>query len=185
MRNVAVIGAGSWGTALAIVLAENCQQVTLWARREELCREIRQTRENKAYLPGVTLPKNITVTSDLERAVYQKEAIVLVVPSHTVRTIARQLAPYINNCPLIINCAKGLEEGSHCRMSEILEQELPQCFPVILSGPNHAEEVSRRVPSATVVAAKEEKPAKAAQELFMTTRLRYIPIPMIGVEREH
>ncbi|NLM53248.1 MAG: NAD(P)H-dependent glycerol-3-phosphate dehydrogenase [Firmicutes bacterium] len=183
MRDVAVIGAGSWGTALAIVLAENCEHVTLWARREELCRAMRQTRENRDYLPGVLLPKNITVTNDLEQAVYKKEAIVLVVPSHTVRSIARQIAPYIKTCPLIINCAKGLEEGSHCRMSEILEQELPQCFPVILSGPNHAEEVSRRVPSATVVAAKEERSAKAAQALFMTSRLRVYTNPdVIGVE---
>src|SRR5690554_5892016 len=183
MKNAAVIGAGSWGTALALVLAENCDNVTLWARREELCQQISKTRENTDYLPGVLLPQNVSVTADLERAVYKKDALVLVVPSHTVRTIVRQIAPLLKECPIVVNCAKGLEEDSYCRMSQILEQELPQCPPVILSGPNHAEEVSRRIPSATVVSAKERKVAEAAQRLFMTHRLRVYTNPdVVGVE---
>ncbi|HHX74553.1 MAG TPA: NAD(P)H-dependent glycerol-3-phosphate dehydrogenase [Firmicutes bacterium] len=183
MESVAVIGAGSWGTALSVVLAENCRQVTLWARREELCREVRERRENTYYLPGVQLPKNVAVTSDLAEAVSGRDALVLVVPSHTVRTIARVIAPQLTNRPIVVNCAKGIEEETYCRMSEILAQELPQCEPAVLSGPNHAEEVGRRVPSATVVSAKKRVVAEAVQDLFMTHRLRVYTNPdMVGVE---
>ena len=183
MENIAVIGAGSWGTALSVVLAENCRQVTLWARREELCREIREKRENTVYLPGVQLPRNVAVTSDLEEAVAGKDALILVVPSHTVRTIARKIAPLLTNRPVVVNCAKGIEEETFCRMSEILKQELPQCEPAVLSGPNHAEEVGRKVPSATVVSAGKREVAEAVQDLFMTKRLRVYTNPdMVGVE---
>ena len=183
MESIAVIGAGSWGTALSVVLAENCRRVMLWARREELCQEIRDKRENAVYLPGVRLPENVAVTSDLEEAVAGKDALVLVVPSHTVREIAKMIAPLLTNCPIVVNCAKGIEEETYCRMSEILKQELPQCELAGLSGPNHAEEVGRKVPSATVVSAGNRKVAEAVQDLFMTQRLRVYTNPdMVGVE---
>lgn len=183
MKNVAVIGAGSWGTALSVVLAENCEKVTLWIRREELCRSITEFRENKDYLPGVYLPENVLLTSDLAYAVKGGDALVLAVPSHTVRKVAREIARCLSGNPLVINCAKGLEEETLCRMSEILAEELPQCRTAVLSGPNHAEEVSRRVPSATVVAAKDKRVAEAAQDLFMTQYFRVYTNPdIIGVE---
>lgn len=183
MKEVTVIGAGSWGTAIAIVLAQNCQQVTLWTRRAELCQQINASRENTDYLPGVSLPKNVVLTADLAAAVQNKQAIVLVVPSHTMRTVAQQIAPLLNNSPIVVSCAKGLEEGTLFRMSEVIEQELPGCKLAALSGPNHAEEVGRLVPSVTVVSSRERRIAEAVQELFMTHRLRVYTNPdLIGVE---
>jgi glycerol-3-phosphate dehydrogenase (NAD(P)+) len=183
MKNVAVIGAGSWGTALTLALAENCSQVDLWARRAELCRAIRENRENPDYLPGVLIPPQVVVTSDLEAAVYKKTALILVVPSHTVRNIARQIAPLVNSGTLVVSCAKGVEEDTNQRMSEILQQELPGCEVAILSGPNHAEEVGRKIPSATVLSAEKRVIAEAAQDLFMTRFLRVYTNPdLVGVE---
>jgi glycerol-3-phosphate dehydrogenase (NAD(P)+) len=183
MKNIAVIGAGSWGTALLPALGENCPRVDLWARRDELCRVIRETRENPDYLPGVRIPDQVGVTSDLEEAVTGKDALVLVVPSHTVRGMARQLAPYLKKGAIVVSCAKGLEEDTFQRMSEVLTQELPGCEVAVLSGPNHAEEVGRCIPSATVVSAQKRAVAEAAQDLFMTRYLRVYTNPdLAGVE---
>lgn len=183
MRRVAVIGGGSWGTALTLALAENCPQVDLWVRRPELCRSIRETGINHDYLPGIKLPVNITVTSNLEAAVRDKDVLVLVVPSHTVRTIARQIAPDIKRNTIVISCAKGLEEDTLQRMSEILQEELPHCQPAVLSGPNHAEEVGRLIPSATVVSAHSRIVAETVQDLFMTRFFRVYTNPdFLGVE---
>jgi glycerol-3-phosphate dehydrogenase (NAD(P)+) len=183
MNKTAVIGAGSWGTALTLALAENCSQVDLWARRPELCYSVKETRENPDYLPGVKIPGHVNVTSDLEEAVWNKEALALVVPSHTVREIARQLSPYLKNNTIVISCAKGVEENTLQRMSEVLQEELPHCQAAVLSGPNHAEEVGRRVPTATVVSAKTRIVAEAVQDLFMTGFLRVYTNPDItGVE---
>jgi glycerol-3-phosphate dehydrogenase (NAD(P)+) len=183
MKKVAVIGAGSWGTALTLALAENCPQVVLWSRRDELCRAMRDTRENPDYLPGVLVPSHVDITSDLEAAVHDKDALVLVVPSHTVRSIAQQIAPFVKKGAIIISCAKGVEEDTHQRMSEVVKQELPHCEAAVLSGPNHAEEVGRRIPSATVVSAQKRAVAEATQDLFMTPFLRVYTNPdIVGVE---
>ncbi|NLZ93264.1 MAG: NAD(P)-dependent glycerol-3-phosphate dehydrogenase, partial [Firmicutes bacterium] len=183
MDEVSVIGAGSWGTALARVLSENCKQVTLWARRPELCRDISSKRENVDYLPGVFLPQNIKLTADLKDTVQNKKVLVLVVPSHTLRSIARQIKPLLNNHPIIVSCAKGIEEETFLRMSEIIEQELPGCTPAVLSGPNHAEEVGRLVPSASVISSRSRSAAETVQELFMTHRFRVYTNPdIVGVE---
>ncbi|MBS3886793.1 MAG: NAD(P)H-dependent glycerol-3-phosphate dehydrogenase [Firmicutes bacterium] len=183
MKKVAVIGAGSWGTALTLPLAENCLQVDLWVRRLELCRFIQDTGINEDYLPGVKLPANVTVTSDLEAAIRGKDALVLVVPSHTVRTMARQIVPYLKKDTIVINCAKGVEEDTLQRISEILQEELPHCLPAVLSGPNHAEEVGRLIPSATVVSAHTRAVAEIAQDLFMTSFFRVYTNPdFLGVE---
>ncbi|MCR3923522.1 MAG: NAD(P)H-dependent glycerol-3-phosphate dehydrogenase [Firmicutes bacterium] len=183
MEKIAVIGAGSWGTALARILADNCEHVTLWTRRAELCHAITATRENVNYLPGVMLPHNVMITADLAKAVQEKEAIILVVPSHTVRQILQQIAPLLSTCPIVVSCAKGVEEKTFLRMSEVIEQELPQCKPAVLSGPNHAEEVGRLIPSASVISARDRSVAEAAQELFITHRFRVYTNPdLIGVE---
>ncbi|MBS4007266.1 MAG: NAD(P)H-dependent glycerol-3-phosphate dehydrogenase [Clostridium sp.] len=183
MKKLAVIGAGSWGTALTLPLAENCSQFDLWARRPELCRIIQDTGINQDYLPGVRIPANVTVTSDLEAAISGKDALVLVVPSHTVRAMARQIAPFLKKDTIIINCAKGLEEDTLQRISEILLEELPHCRPAVLSGPNHAEEVGRMIPSATVVSAHTKVVAEIVQDLFMTSFFRVYTNPdFLGVE---
>lgn len=181
--NVSVIGAGSWGTALSLALAENCRQVTLWVRRKELMHLIRETGENPDYLPGVTLPKNVTVTADLEEAVRNKDALALVVPSHTIRSLTQQIAPFAQKDAIVISCAKGLEEDTFYRMTQVLTEELPHCVAAALSGPNHAEEVGRRIPSATVVTAEKSAVAERVQDLFMTPFLRVYTNPdMAGVE---
>lgn len=183
MKKTAVIGAGSWGTALAVTLAQNCPEVTLWSRRKQLCETIDETRINADYLPGVKIPPNVNLTADLEAAVQGKSNLVLVVPSHTVRAIAKQVASFTKKDTIVISCAKGLEEDTHQRMSEILQTELPHCHAAVLSGPNHAEEVGRQVPSATVISAQERRVAEAAQDLFMTKFLRVYTNPdLVGVE---
>ncbi len=183
MKKVAVIGAGSWGTALTLPLAENCPQVDLWVRRFELCRSIQEAGINQDYLPGVRIPANVTVTSDLEAAISGKDVLVLVVPSHNVRTMARQIAPFLKKDTIIINCAKGMEEDTLLRISEILLEELPHCRPAVLSGPNHAEEVGRMIPSATVVSAHTKAVAEIVQDLFMTSFFRVYTNPdFLGVE---
>ncbi len=183
MKRIAVIGAGSWGTALSVVLAENCDGVTLWARREELCRTISDNRSNPDYLPGVILPDNVTLTSDLEEAVRYKDGVVLVIPSHFVRATTQLLAPYLKNGACLISCAKGLEPDTLQRMSTVLAEEAPDARIAVLSGPNHAEEVGRRIPSATVISAHNRQTAEAVQDIFMTRNFRvYINPDIIGVE---
>lgn len=183
MKNIAVIGAGSWGTALSTVLAENCPRVFLWSRSTEICESIRETRENPVYLPGVPVPDHVELTSDLEAAVSKKDVLVLVVPSHTIRPIARRIAPYVKKDAIVVSCAKGVEEDTLRRMSEVLREELPQCAAAVLSGPNHAEEVGRRIPSATVVSAEKRLVAEAVQDVFMTRYFRVYTNPdLTGVE---
>ncbi|MBS4023022.1 MAG: NAD(P)H-dependent glycerol-3-phosphate dehydrogenase [Dethiobacter sp.] len=183
MSNVSVIGAGSWGTALSLVLAGKCEKVTLWARREELCTAIRETGQNPDYLPGLILPPNVFPTADLEQAVRGKDFLVLVVPSHAVRTTARMLAPFIREGAVVVNCAKGLEEETLLRMSVVLNEELPSSLVSVLSGPNHAEEVSRFIPSASVVSANDRLTAERVQELLMTRYFRvYTNKDLVGVE---
>lgn len=187
MQRVAVIGAGGWGTALAALLAKKGCDVVLWARRPELAKEISTRHENETYLPGVTLPLNLEVSSDMTEALSGREAVVLAVPSQEVRAIVRQLAPLLHTpLPVMISASKGLEKGSLLRMSEVIQSELPQgrkCHVVSLSGPNHAEEVGRDIPSASVAAHPHKEVAEAVQDLFMTPTFRVYTNPdQIGVE---
>ncbi|WP_414631783.1 NAD(P)H-dependent glycerol-3-phosphate dehydrogenase [Aneurinibacillus sp. UBA3580] len=186
MRNVAVIGAGSWGTALATVLAENHENVSLWARREELAREINETRENKRYLPGITLSERIKGDTSLERAVRDKELVVLVVPSHAMRDTVRTLAPHLHKDTILVHATKGLEIDSLKRMSEVIKEEVSASFHeqiAVLSGPSHAEEVGMKAPTTVVVAAEKMSVAEEVQDAFITSRFRVYTNPdVIGVE---
>jgi glycerol-3-phosphate dehydrogenase (NAD(P)+) len=183
MEKVAVIGAGSWGTALSSVLAENRPEVMLWARRPELGAAIRETRQNPDYLPGLTLPATVHVTSDPEEAVRDREVVVLVVPSHAVRSTVRMLAPYLKRGAVLVNCSKGLEEGTLARISVVLKEEAPASPVAVLSGPNHAEEVGARIPSVTVVSSRVRAVAEKVQDLFMTPYFRvYTNRDLAGVE---
>lgn len=186
MKNVAVIGAGSWATALAILLAKKGLQVSMWARDEAQVAELNQNRENRRYLPDIKFPVNLSVSADLEQVVRSAEGVVLGVPSHAVRSVAKQLKPYLGEQQIVVNTAKGLEEGSMLRMSEVLTQELPQGFGdrlVVLSGPSHAEEVARDIPTTIVVSANSKQVALLAQDLFMSSTFRvYTNRDIIGVE---
>lgn len=186
MSRVAVLGAGGWGTALASLLAGNGHETLLWARRPEFVRELSQARENRLYLPGVPLPACLGLTSDLKEAIAGVSALVLAVPAQAVRETLVGLAPLLGEPPLLISCAKGLERRTNLRLSQVVAQALPPAAYrgiVALSGPNHAEEVGRRIPSATVVASPDPAAAREAQELCMTGFFRvYTNSDVVGVE---
>lgn len=184
--NIAVLGAGSWGTALAALLHGNSHIVRMWEFFPELAGELLQRRENVKMLPGIHIPESIVITSDLTEALESAEVIVFVVPTTAVRSTAQAAAPLIEGTPLIVNTAKGIEEGTTQRISEILEEELPERFAghtVTLSGPSHAEEVSRRVPTTVVAASPDIEAAEQAQKVFSTETFRvYTNTDQLGVE---
>jgi glycerol-3-phosphate dehydrogenase (NAD(P)+) len=177
--NVTVIGTGGWGTALAVLLYGNGHRVTLWGRLPEEVEPIVATRENKLLLPGVKVPEAITVTLDTTAALRDAEMVVLAVPSHGMRPICRQVRERLPGGALLVHVAKGIENETGARMSEVIAQEL-QRGAVVLSGPSHAEEVGRGVPTAVVVAGKD---AGTAQQAFMNERFRiYTHDDVVGVE---
>lgn len=182
----AVVGAGSWGTTLANVLAQNGMKVALWARRPELAEEIRIYRENKTYLPGVEISDSIDVSSDLEKVIYGSDFVVMVVPSHSMSAICRQIGKYIKDEAIIISASKGLEIDTLRRMSQILSDELPSHFSeriAVLSGPSHAEEVSKKLPTTVVAASTRRHVAEQLQDIFMNAYFRVYTNPdVIGVE---
>jgi len=181
LKKIAVYGSGSWGTAIALVLTRAGHRVALIGRDAEKIEAIKKSRENTPYLPGVSLPDEIEPTTDLKEA--KAEAVFLSVPSHAVRESVRLLKPYLQDGCIIINTAKGLEENTNLRLSQVIEQELPAHPVAVLSGPSHAEEVGRDVPTAVVAAAKEIGVAEAVQDLIMTSKFRvYTNRDLIGVE---
>lgn len=183
MKKVSIIGSGSWGTANAISLASKGIDVKLWVRNNELLDIINEKRENSTYLPGATLPSNIMATNDLEYCCKDSEIIVLGTPSHAVRDTIENIERYLKKDQYIVNLAKGIENDSLCRMSEIIEEYLPENPIAVLSGPNHAEEVAKDMPSATVVSSKYKRVAEFIQDTFMTPRFRvYINPDIVGVE---
>lgn len=185
-NSAAVIGAGSWGTALATVLAENYSDVSLWARRLELAQAIDETRTNEKYLPGIQLADNITALSSLAEAVAGRTFVLLVVPSHAMRETVRALAPHLHPDAVLVHATKGMEIDTLKRMSEVIAEELPECFRsriAVLSGPSHAEEVGAKAPTTVVVAAENMDVAETVQDALMTSRFRVYTNPdVIGVE---
>ena len=182
---VTIIGAGGWGTALASILTEKHGNVNLYVRNPELAASIRQNQENKVYLPGVKIPRQVLVISDMAEALVEAELLVLAVPSHGMRDAARSISPLLKKNCTVVSVAKGLELDTCLRMTEVLAAEMPSAQGrfVVLSGPNHAEEVGRRLPSASVVASSDVKLAEYAQDVFMTSSFRvYSNLDMIGVE---
>jgi len=186
MSHAAVIGAGSWGTALARVLADKGETVFLWGRDPAHTDEIQRTRQNARYLPGVELPSNLLATSDLARAVVDASLLLLVVPSHTLRaTVEKLRAVGIPKHAPIVSASKGIENETLMLMSEVLEQELPDARGrfAYLSGPSFAKEVVRGMPAAVVIASYEERLAEDLQRRFSSERLRaYANTDVVGVE---
>lgn len=181
---VAIIGAGSWGTAIAGLLAEKGYGVKLWARDPDLASEINRRRLNPRYLSEIKLDKNIQATGELSEALSDAELIALAVPSHVMRETVIRMKPNLSDRAVIVNLTKGLEVGTLKRMSEIITELLPDSERVgVLSGPNHAEEVSCRIPTATVVSSSNIAAAIELQKLFMTPYFRVYTNPdIIGVE---
>lgn len=181
MKKIAVFGPGSWGTAIALLLVRAGHKVSLVGIFPDEIQQMISHKENKAFLPGVTLPEEITPTTDLKEL--DAEAVFLVVPSHVVRESARMIKPYLRPGCIVINAAKGLEENTNLRLSQVLEEELPDHPIAVLSGPSHAEEVARDVSTAVVVASKDISVAEAVQDLVMTSTFRvYTNKDIIGVE---
>ncbi|MGY4706141.1 NAD(P)H-dependent glycerol-3-phosphate dehydrogenase [Candidatus Bipolaricaulota sp. J31] len=179
----AVLGAGSWGTAFARHLAQRGHRVTLWARRPEFAAELRRSRENAAYLPGVKLPAGIVITGDLDEALEKAEAVFLAVPSFAVREVAARAARSVPPGNPVISLAKGLERGSRKRLSQVLSEVLPGNPVFVLSGPSHAEEVARDHPTAVVLAGHEEDISRWLQRTLISPRFRvYLSADVTGVE---
>ena len=178
MNKIGIIGAGSWGTSLAILLANKGLPV-LWSKVESEIELLKTHREHIHRLPGVKLPDLIEVVTDLEYACTNQDLLVLAVASPYVRTTAREMSPYIKEKQVIVNVAKGIEESTLMTMTEIIEEEIPAADVAVLSGPSHAEEVCKGIPSTCVAGAKSKATAHFVQDVFMTETFRVYTSPDI------
>ena len=183
MANVSVIGAGSWGIALAVALQNNGHKVNVWSIIEDEIKMLNEKREHVDKLPGVKLSDEMTFTTDLEASINGKDLLVLAVPSPFVRKTAASMKQYVGEGQLIVNVAKGVEEHTCLTLSEIIEEEIPQATVAVLSGPSHAEEVGRGLPTTLVVGAKKKATAEYIQNVFMGDVLRVYTSPDVkGIE---
>ncbi|MGI1658628.1 MAG: NAD(P)H-dependent glycerol-3-phosphate dehydrogenase [Desulfitobacterium sp.] len=182
MAKITVYGAGSWGTALAVAMGKAGHEVALIGRNPQEMRLMNERRENLHYLPGVVLPQTVKATVD-NATLGDTDMLILSVPSHSVRETAQKIRAFLNKGTIIVNTAKGLEEGSHKRLSEVLSEELPDNPIVVLSGPSHAEEVGKDMPTTVVVASQDTTAAETVQDIMMTPKFRVYTNPdTIGVE---
>lgn len=183
MADVSVIGAGSWGIALALLLAKNGNKVTVWSIVKEEIDMLNEKREHIDKLPGVPLPDDMVFTTDLEEATKEKKVLVLAVPSVFTRSTANKMKDFVEDGQIIVNVAKGIEESTLMTLSDIIEEEIPQADVAVLSGPSHAEEVGRGVPTTIVVGAKTEQTAVYLQNMFMNDVFRvYTSSDILGME---
>jgi glycerol-3-phosphate dehydrogenase (NAD(P)+) len=185
MTQVSVLGAGSWGTAFSLVLADAGNEVTLWARREEVCETINRRRENTDYLPGIELPPTVTATHDTEKALAGAEVVVFAVPSQTFRANLEQWAPYVPASSVMVSLMKGVELGTLRRMSEVIGEVTgaPPERVAVVSGPNLSHEIAQREPAASVVACTDEDVAKRLQYLVHGPAFRpYTSVDVVGCE---
>jgi len=179
---IAVVGSGAWGTALALLLKENGNEVALWSHSAQTCETIKRTGENP-HLAGIPVPGEICLTDDLN-CVRGAEAVILATPSYAVRETAGRLAPLLPERAAVISVVKGIEKGSSLRMSQVIKEEICGSNTVaVLSGPSHAEELGRRIPTACVAACEDVAFAEWLQDLFMNEYFRvYASCDMVGVE---
>ena len=183
MARIGMIGAGSWGTALAWLLSNNGHQVTVWSALADEIAMLRETREQKSKLPGVILQEDVGFTTDLSEAIDHMELLVLAVPSPFTRSTARRMAPYVGEGQIVVNVAKGIEEGTLMTLSQIIEQEIPQADVAVLSGPSHAEEVGKGLPTTIVAGARTKATAEFIQNIFMSPVFRVYTSPDVtGIE---
>lgn len=183
MKKISVIGAGSWGTTLAVLLGGKGFDVKLWARREKLANEIESKRENTQYLPGIKIPNNVIAEHSISRVLDGSEIIACVVPSEFFRKTIKEIKPFFKN-QIIVSATKGLEHTTNKRMSQVIEDELGKKTRIaVLSGPNHAEEVSLKMPTASVVASKSSKTGKIVAEALATPYFKLYQLnDVTGVE---
>lgn len=183
MANAGVLGAGSWGTALSVLLSDNGHQVTVWSIDENEVKMLNEKREHELKLPGVKLPDDMVITGDLESAVKGKDFLVLAVPSPFTRSTAKKMSPFVKEGQIIVDVAKGIEESTLMTLSRQIGQEIPQADVAVLSGPSHAEEVGRRLPTTCVVGARTRETAEYLQSMFISNVFRVYTSPdMLGIE---
>ena len=178
---IAVIGSGSWGTAMALHMAGSGNQVYMWSWIQEETDRLNRDRENKEFLPGISFPDNVICTHNMQECIEGAEVVITAVPSPATRTTAKEMSQYVANGQKLVNISKGLE--GELRLSEVYKSEIPQADISVLSGPSHAEEVSRGIPTTVVVASDNEETAKYLQAIFSTDTFRvYTSDDVIGVE---
>lgn len=183
MERIGVIGAGSWGTALAVVLAKNGHQVTVWSIIEDEITMLKEKHEHVDKLPGVKLPDSMEFTTDLEQAVRTSDMLVLAVPSIFTRSTAKSMAPFVKDGQIIVCVAKGIEETTLMTISDIVEQEIPNADVAIMCGPSHAEEVGVGLPTTVVAGARTQATAEKIQDVFMDEVFRVYTSPdVLGME---
>ncbi len=186
MRRAGVIGAGGWGTALSMLLARKGYHVDLWAREEEVAREISTSHTNETFLPGVVIPEGVCATTDLAEVVRGNALLLMPVPSQHMRGVVRAARSHLTRDHVLIHAGKGIEEGSLLRLSQVITEEIPPELHDnvgVISGPSHAEEVAREVPTAIVAASAVERVAHLAQDALMCPTMRvYTSHDVIGVE---
>ncbi len=181
--HISVIGAGGWGCALAKVLFENDHKVTIWSKFEDEIETIRTTRMNEAKLPGIVLPTGIQLTSDLKEAVSGKDILVIAVPSSFVRSTCEAMKPYLEVNQLLVNVAKGVENKTFMTLDQVIHDVIPKNHVVVLSGPSHAEEVGRQIPTSVVVGGRNKELVQLVQDVFMNPYFRvYGSADLIGIE---
>lgn len=183
MSVISIIGAGSWGTSLSILLSGNGHEVRVWSLFQNEIDMLNQEREHKDKLPGVKIPESVQFTTDLSKCLEGHDFIVIVVPSQTVRSTAKLLKPLITSGDKVVICSKGLEEGTGLRLSEVISSELPEVIAVALYGPSHAEEVAIGIPTTVVAASCDQQAAMDVQDIFMSPGFRvYTNSDLIGTE---
>ncbi|GAA0085451.1 NAD(P)H-dependent glycerol-3-phosphate dehydrogenase [Clostridium sp. CTA-7] len=183
MRNVTFLGGGSFGTALGILLANKGNKVSIYDRDKHVVDDININKKNDRYIKNLHIPENVTAYINLDDAIRDADFIVLSVPSHVIRVVAKSLKGKINDDAIIISIAKGIEEKSNLRLSQVIEEELPNNKAVILSGPSHAEEVAFNIPTTVVVSSRDMEAAKKVQDLFIDRNFRvYTNDDLVGVE---
>ncbi len=183
MSKVSVLGAGTWGCALAILLANNGHEVTIWTKIEAEARMLNENRRNMKNLPGAEMPEQVKITLDLEEACKDKDLLVMAVASPYIRSTSHIASPYIREGQIIVNVSKGIEDKTLYTLSEVISEEIPQADVAVLSGPSHAEEVSRGIPTTIVVGAHSKETARYIQDVFMTDMFRVYTSPdIIGIE---
>lgn len=183
MAKISVLGAGSWGTALVVVLHKNGHEVTIWSIAQDEIDMLKKEREHKDKLPGVKIAEEIGLTTDLKEAISGRDMLVVAVPSPYIRSTAKSMAPYVEDGQLLVSVAKGIEEGTLMTLSAILEQEIPQAEVAVLCGPSHAEEVGIGLPTTLVAGAKRKETAELVQSTFMNEVLRVYTSPdVLGME---
>jgi len=182
-NKIMVLGGGSWGTALASLLAKNKEEVFFWVRNKEQFRSIKETRENKKYLPNIKIPDTVKVVNSYREAIDICNIVVLAIPSQNIRGLLVELKDYLSNSTLVVNVSKGIEQKTLKTISEVCKEIIPNNPYIVLSGPSHAEEVGKDLPTTVVAASENKNYAKKIQEIFTSNTFRvYTNEDVKGVE---